>query len=178
MAKKTTTESGEQPTAKEIRLPADTTIKVYNSAFTEATEAMDATKEELKDASDIAKKKHLHMPSFKVAKTLYDNWGDGDAKSAEKLAVWLANFDKYRKYFKLDELASLQGRMFGEGEIGSKSETEEEDSGEQEEDLRPRHLRQPGASAASVVQDLAAKSGAKTSDDPDPIDGVGRGKPH
>ena len=42
-------------------------------------------------------------------------------------------------------------------------------------DLRPRHLRQPGASAADAVKDLAAKAGAKTSAE-DPITKVGRGK--
>jgi hypothetical protein len=181
MAKKTTTESGQEPTGKEIRTPADTTIKVFNVAYNSAGEEMDTVKETLKDASDIAKKKFLHMPSFKVVKTLFDNWGDGDAKNAEKLAVWLANFDKYRKYYKLDELGNLQGRMFAEGEIGSKPEDEIPDD-EETEDLRPRHLRQPGASVTSdqpknPVQEMAEKSGAKTSN-VTPIDQVGRGKPH
>lgn len=177
MAKKTTTASGEEPTGKEVRIPADGTVKVFNAAFNEAHEAIDEANEGLKDASDTAKKKHLHIPSFKVAKTLFDKFGDGEAKNAEKLAVWLANFDKYRGYFKLDELANLQGRMFAEGEIGSKPPRELDEDGE--EYPRPDHLRQPGASAASnPVQDMATKAGAKTSN-VTPIDQVGRGtKPH
>lgn len=181
MAKKTTTESGQAPTEKEIRVPVDSTIKVFNTAFTEAVEEIDTTKETLKDASDIAKKKHLHLPAFKVVKGLYDKFGDGEGKNAEKLAVWLTNFDKCRKYFKLDELAKLQGRLFGEGEIGGSGDEEppREPDEDGEPDLRPSHLRQPNASAASVVQDLASKSGAKTSKEgEDPIDQVGRGKPH
>ena len=183
MAKKTTTASGHEPTGKEIRTPADSTIKVFNVAYNTAGEEIDTVKETLKDASDIAKKKFLHMPSFKVVKTLFDNWGDGDAKNAEKLAVWLANFDKYRKYYKLDELGNLQGRMFGEGEIGGNPESDDsEEIPDGEEDLRPRHLRQPGASVTSdqpknPVQEMAEKSGAKTSS-VTPIDQVGRGKPH
>ena len=176
MPKKTTTESGQEPTGKEIRTPVDSTIKVFNVAYNAATEEIDATKEILKDASDIAKKKFLHLPSFKVVKTLFDNLGDGDAKNAEKLASWLANFDKYRAYFKLDELANLQGRLFKEGEIGSKPEREVDEDGEP--DMRPDHLRQPNASVASnPVQEMAEKAGAKTN--VMPIDSVGRGpKPH
>jgi hypothetical protein len=177
MAKKTVTESGEAPTGKEIRVPADSTIKSFNVAYNSAGEEMDTVKETLKDASDIAKKKFLHMPSFKVVKTLFDNLGDGDAKNAEKLAVWLANFDKFRKYYKLDELANLQGRMFAEGEIGSKPPREPDEDGEP--DMRPDHLRHTDASAASnPVRDMAEKAGAKTSN-VTPIDHVGRGpKPH
>ena len=178
MAKKTTTESGQEPTGKEIRIPADGTIKVFNSAFNEAHEEIDTANEALKDAADIAKKKHLHIPSFKVCKTLYDKFGDGEGKNAEKLAAWLANFDKYRKYFKLDELANLQGRLFADGEIGggatATGEPEREVDEDGEPDMRPNHLRQPGASAAEAVQNMAAKAGAKTSSTP-PIDEVGRG---
>jgi hypothetical protein len=184
MPKKAVTESGQEPTGKEIRVPADSTIKTFNGAFNDVAETIDGAKEELKDASDIAKKKFLHIPSFKVVKTLYDKFGDGDAKNAEKLAVWLANFDKYRKFYKLDELANLQGRLFGEGEIGGNKDVngvarEVDEDGE--EDPRPSHLRQPGASATSnPVADLAAKAGAglKKGDGEDPIDQVGRGKPH
>src|ERR1700761_232161 len=118
VAKKTKTETGQEPTGKEIRVPADSTIKTFNSAFNDAHETIDDANVELKDAADIAKKKHLHLPAFKVVKGLYDKLGDGEAKHAEKLAAWLANFDKYRRFFKLDELANLQGRLFGEGEIG------------------------------------------------------------
>lgn len=174
MAKKTTTESGKEPTGKEIRIPADGTIKTFNVAFNEAHEEIDRANEALKDAGDLAKKKHLHMPSFKVAKGLYDKFGDGDGKNAEKLASWLANFDKARAFFKLDELANLQGRLLGEGEIGSKPPRAADEDGEP--DMRPDHLRQPGASAASnPVRELAEKTGATVH----PIDGVGRGnKPH
>lgn len=55
---------------------------------------------------------------------------------------------------------------------------------EGEEDLRPRHLRQAGASAASTVQQLAANAGAKTSppndskNPDDPINKIGRGPDH
>lgn len=180
MAKKTTT-SGEEPTGKEIRLPNKDTIKNFNVAFNQAHEEIDGVNERLKDAADVAKKKHLHMPSFKVVKNLFDKLGDGDAKNAEELAAWLSHFDEYRAYYKLDELANLQGRLFGKGEIGSKDVNgvprEVDEDGEA--DPRPSHLRQPGASAASnPVQDLADKAGAKTSN-VTPIDQVGRGnKPH
>lgn len=175
MPKKTTTESGQEPTGKEIRVPADSTIKTFNGVFNDVAETIDSANEELKDASDIAKKKFLHIPSFKVVKTLYDKYGDGDAKNAEKLAVYLANFDKYRKFYKLDELANLQGRMFAEGEIGAKPPRATDEDGEP--DMRPDHLRHQGASAASnPVQEMAEKAGAKTSN-VTPIDKVGRGDP-
>ncbi len=55
------------------------------------------------------------------------------------------------------------------------------DEGEPDEakDLRPRHLRQPNASAAADhVRDLATKAGAKPASGDDAIDKVGRGKPN
>ena len=181
MAKRTTMETDQQPSGKEIRTPADQTVKVFNSTFDDVKATVDDANEELKTAADEAKKKHLHLSSFKDVKKLYDAFKRAKNQSiaAEKLAAYLANFDKLRKYFKLDEHANLQGRMFGEGEIGSSADVNgvprdiQEDG---EPDDRPTHLRQPGASAASVVQDLASKTGAKTQD---PIDQVGRGpKPH
>lgn len=175
--KKTTTESGKEATGKEIRRPNDTTLKNFNAAFNQAHEEIDEANKDLKEAASTAAGKHLHLPSFKVVKGLYDKFGDGEAKNAEKLALWLANFDKAREYFKLDELANLQGRMFGEGEIGSGPKAGDgAPEPDEDEDLRPRHLRQPGASAASVVQDLAAKTGAKTQPE-EPLDKVGRGAP-
>ena len=179
MAKRTSIESEKQPSGKEIRIPADTTIKSFNSAFCDVKETVDGANEELKDAADVAKKKHLNLSAFKTAQKLYDSFQNAKNQSiaAEKLAAWLANFDKLRKYFKLDEHANLQGRMFAEGEIGGGGGDTDEEPGREvqedgEPDDRPRHLRQPGASAAGHVQDLAAKAGAKTSD---PIDQVGRG---
>lgn len=174
MPKRTTVER-EEPTGKEIRRPADTTIKVFNFEFDNAKETVDEANDGLKEAAKTAKSKHLHIQSFKVAKMLFEKAKDGEAQAAERLAVWLANFDKYREYFKLDALANLQGRMFGEGEIGAAPAREADEDGEP--DMRPDHLRQPGASAAGIVQDLAAKTGAKTSDE-DNITKIGRGKTH
>lgn len=186
MAKRTTIDSEQQPSGKEIRLPADTTIRAFNSEFCEAQEIVDEANEHLKDAADIAKKKHLNIWAFKICQKLFDDCKNAknEALAAEKLAVKLAQFDKMRKYFKLDELAALQGRMFAEGEIGgSGDEPEREIQEDGEPDDRPRHLRQPGASAApNPVADLAAKAGATMPDSsPDnPINQVGRGgsKPH
>lgn len=178
MGKRTTVESEQSPKGKEIRLPADSTIKTFNSEFCDAQETIDEANESLKDAADIAKKKHLNVWAFKVCQKLFSDVKNAknEALAAEKLAVKLAQFDKMRKYFKLDELANLQTRMFAEGEIGGDSEPERETDEDGEPDMRPNHLRQPGASAASHVQDLAAKSGATVA----PIDQVGRGpaKPH
>lgn len=187
MGKRTTIEADKQPSGKEIRIPADTTVRDFNSAFDEAKGTVDGANEELKDAADVAKKKHLNLSAFKDIKKLFDAFQRAKNQSiaAEKLAGYLANFDKLRKYFKLDEHANLQGRMFGEGEIGGEPGRDTDEDGEP--DVRPRHLRQPGASAATVepgapprpnpVADLAAKSGAKTQGDGDnPIDKVGRGK--
>lgn len=185
MAKRTSIESEQQPTGKEIRLPADSTIKTFNAAFCEAQETVDETNERLKDAADIAKKRHLNVWAFKICQKLYADVKNAknEARASEKLAVKLAQLDKIRKYFKLDELASLQGRMFAEGEIGAKGEPAREIQEDGEPDDRPRHLRQPGASAASAepgaaakaVQDLAAKSGATLPDAN--LDKIGRGKP-
>jgi hypothetical protein len=175
MPKRTTMESDQKPSGKEIRIPSDGTIKSFNSTFCDVKETVDGANEELKDAADIAKKKHLNLSAFKTVQKLADAFHNAKNQSiaAEKLATWLANFDKLRKYFKLDEHANLQGRMFGEGEIGGEPPREKDEDGEP--DMRPTHLRQPGASAASVpnpVQELAEKTGAKTQ----PIDQLGRGK--
>jgi hypothetical protein len=180
MAKRTTIESEQQPSGKEIRLPADSTIKVFNSEFCDVQETVDEANVRLKDAADVATKKHLNLWAFKVCQKLYDDLksAKNEALASEKLAIKLAQFDKMRKYFKLDELAGLQGRMFGEGEIGGSVDKDDEEPPRETQadglpDDRPRHLRQPGASATNAVRDLAAKSGAKTNDDP--IDKVGRG---
>lgn len=172
MGKRTSIESEQQPTGKEIRLPADSTIKTFNAEFCEVQEVVDEANERLKDAADIAKKKHLNVWAFKIGQKLYDEVKNAknEALASEKLAIKLAQFDKVRKYFKLDELASLQGRMFAEGEIGSKPARATDEDGEP--DMRPDHLRQPGASVSNPVADMAAKAGAKTSE---PIDKVGRG---
>lgn len=189
MAKRTTVESEQQPTGKEIRLPADATIKTFNGEFCEVQETVDDANERLKDAAEIAKKKHLNLWAFKVCQKLYTDLksAKNEALASEKLAIKLAQLDKMRKYFKLDELAGLQGRMFGEGEIGAGGKVTDVNGVERgvdedgEPDVRPSHLRQPNASAASddsskpnPVRDLAEKTGAKVQ----PIDQVGRGKPH
>jgi hypothetical protein len=178
MGKRTTIESEKQPTGKEIRLPAKSTVKTFDNAFTEAKETIDDANAGLKTAADEAKSKHLNLWAFKTVRKLFDDFhaAENEALASEKLAIKLAQFDELRKSYKLDELANLQGRLFGEGEIGSKPERAVDEDGEL--DMRPDHLRQPGASAASVVQDLAAKSGAKTSDGADPLDQIGRGKPN
>lgn len=177
MGKRTTIETDQQPSGKEIRIPATTTIKSFNSSFNEAKETIDGANEELKGAAEEAKKKHLHLSAFKDAKKLFDAFHRAKNQSiaAEKLASYLANFDHLRKHYELDKLANLQGRMFAEGEIGGEPKRETDEDGEP--DLRPRHLRQPDASgAAAAVQNLADMSGAKRSDGPAPIDQVGRGK--
>lgn len=175
MAKRTSIQSEQQPTGKEIRLPADTTIKTFNSEFCEAQEIVDDANEKLKDAADVAKKKHLNLWAFKVCQKLYEAFksAENESLASEKLAIKLAQFDKMRKYFKLDELAGLQGRLFGEGEIGGGEPPRKRDE-DGEPDMRPNHLRQPGASAADHIKDLAAKAGAKPAGD-DAIDKVGRG---
>lgn len=189
MGKRTSIESEQQATGKEIRLPADSTIKTFNSEFCEVQETVDEANDRLKDAADIAKKKHLNVWAFKVCQKLFDDVKNAknEALASEKLAVKLAQFDKMRKYFKLDELAGLQGRMFAEGEIGSTPKGDDEDeieASEDDKDLRPRHLRQPGASvtsaepdaAAKAVQDLAARTGASLRTDEADVAKVGRGK--
>ena len=184
MGKRTSIESEKQPTGKEVRLPAKTTIKTFNSVFDEVKETVDGANEELKTAADEAKAKHLNLWAYKTAKKLYDDFhaAENDALAAEKLAIKLANFDECRKYFGLDEIANLQGRLFGEGEIGSKTDVngvprEVDEDGE--EDPRPSHLRRPGASAASAVQEMAEKAGATIPPKDDPMNSVGRGpKPH
>lgn len=192
MAKRTTIESEKQPTGKEIRLPAKTTIKTFDAVFDDVKGTVDTANEALKTAADEAKAKHLNLWAYKTAKKLYDDFhaAENDALAAEKLAIKLSNFDECRKYFGLDEIANLQGRLFGEGEIGAGGKVtdvngvEREVDEDGEPDPRPSHLRREGASAATVepdaplrpnpVQDLAEKTGAKVQ----PIDQVGRGKPH
>ena len=179
MAGKKTTTAGEEPTGKAIRLPSDGTVKVYNSAYTDAMEGMDDIKETLKDATDVAKKKHLNPWAFRLVKGLFDKFCDGDPKKGETLAMRLAQFDKLRAYFKLDEFANLQGRLMPEGEMGSPPREKDEDG---EPDMRPDHLCQPGASAAEpssatdAVRELAAKAGATPRADDDALKNVGRGK--
>lgn len=180
MGKRTAIESEQSPKGKEIRLPADTTIRTFNSEFCDAQDVIDEANESLKKAADEAKAKHLNVWAFKICQKLAEDVKNAknEALAAEKLAIKLAQFDKLRKYFKLDELANLQGRMFGEGEIGGSAEEPGREIQEDgEPDDRPRHLRQPGASASQHVKDLAAKAGADTVN---PIDQVGRGpaKPH
>lgn len=162
MGKRTTIETDQQPSGKEIRTPAPGTIKVFNSTFDDVKSTIDDANEELKGAADEAKKKHLHLGAFKVVKGLYDSLkkAKNESIAGEKLAKWLANFDRLREYFKLDELANLQGRMFAEGEIGGTPPRATDEDGQP--DMRPHHLRQPGASAATnPVQDLAAKAGGR-----------------
>lgn len=178
MGKRTTIEADKQPTDSEIRIPDKQTIKVFNSTFDDVKSTVDEANKDLKESATTAKGKHLNISAFKVAKGLFDGFKNAknDSIASRKLASWLANFDRLREYFELDKHANLQGRMFGTGEIGSKDPPREVDQ-DGEEDPRPRHLRQPGASAATnPVQELAAKTGAKTQ--PDPIDNVGRGKPN
>jgi hypothetical protein len=177
MGKRTTVESDQQPSGKEIRIPADTTIKVFNSTFDEVKETIDGANDDLKTAAGEAKKKHLSLSAFKDVKKLYDMFRKAKNQSiaSEKLAAYLANFDVLRKYYKLDEKANLQSRLLPAGEIGAEAE-------DGQADMRPSHLRQPGASVTSLnpVQELAAKTGATMPGGQDDLLGkVGRGnKPH
>jgi hypothetical protein len=175
MGKRTSIESEQQPKGKEIRLPAKSTITTFNSEFCDAQESIDEANEGLKKAAEEAKAKHLDIWAFKICQKLYSGVKNAknEALAAEKLAIKLAQFDKMREHFKLDELANLQSRMFAEGEMGSGTNPPRKTDEDGEPDMRPNHLRQPGASAAEAVKDLAAKTGAKTSTDP--IDNVGRG---
>lgn len=176
MGKRTTIEADKQATDKAIRIPAKSTIKAFNGAFNEAKETIDEANEQLKKDADEAKAKHLNLWAFKVCKKLYDDFhaAENEVLASQKLAVKLANLDECRKHFDLDGIANLQGRLFGEGPIGSTPERETDEDGEP--DMRPTHLRQPGASVTNVnpVADLAAKSGAKTQAS-DPLSQVGRG---
>lgn len=184
---KGTTTAGEEPTGKEIRLPAVTTIRSFNSAVDSAQETIDDAREDLNESKAAAQKNHLLPKPFKLAKDLHDAVKEAKNQStaAEKLAQYLAHFDHYRKHFKLDELANLQGRMFATGPIGERANDEPAREVDGEEDPRPRHLRQPGASAADAVKDLAAKAGATVRPDDEQLGKVGRGpdeaptgKPH
>jgi hypothetical protein len=181
MAKRTAIESEKQPTGKEIRTPADTTIKVFNTTFDDVKGTVDEANKDLQKSAQDAKSKHLNISAFKVVKGLADAFKNAKNPSiaSEKLAGWLANFDKLREYFKLDEHANLQGRFLKPGVIGDPPREKDEDG---VVDMRPSYLRQPGASAVeparpNPVADLAAKAGAKTQGD-DPIDRVGRGPEH
>ena len=186
MGKRTTIEKEDSPSGKEIRTPANPTIKTFNSVYDEVNETITGANDELKAAADVAKKKHLGIAAYKAVKKLYDGYQKAKNQSiaAEKLATFLANFDKLREYFKLDELANLQGRMLKVGEIGSSGEEKpssdddelppSDEADDDAKDFRPAYLKQPGASVTSnPVQDLADKAGAKTSGNP--IDQVGRG---
>lgn len=184
MGKRTTVESDQQPSGKEIRIPADTTIKVFNSTFDEVKETIDGANDDLKTAAGEAKKKHLSLSAFKDVKKLYDMFRKAKNQSiaSEKLAAYLANFDVLRKYYKLDEKANLQSRLLPAGEIGAEAEADvngvprgvDEDG---QADMRPSHLRQPGASVTSLnpVQELAAKSGAALPGQDNLLGKVGRG---
>ena len=187
MGKRTTIEKEDSPSGKEIRTPANPTIKTFNSVYDEVNETITGANDELKAAADVAKKKHLGIAAYKAVKKLYDGYQKAKNQSiaAEKLATFLANFDKLREYFKLDDLANLQGRMLAVGEIGSSGEEKpssdddelppSDEADEDAKDFRPSYLKQPGASVTSnPVQDLADKAGAKTSG-ATPIDQVGRG---
>lgn len=178
--KSTTTAAGEKPTEKEIRIPSKGTMRVYNEALTECIEAKNDAAENLKDATAVAKKGHLHPAAFKAVKALYDavKTAKNESIAAEKLARYLAQFDEARKFFRLDELAKLQGRMFGVGEIGGDGDPDEPGRELQEDgepDDRPRHLRQPGASAADHVRALAEQTGASQRADEEHLKGVGKG---
>lgn len=179
MAKRTTIEADRQPTGKEIRTPADQTIKIFNSTFDDVKSTVDEANKDLQESAKDAKSKHLNLSAFKVVKGLFDSFkkAKNESIASEKMAAWLANFDKLRTYFELDKIANLQGRMLAPGVIGSKPERETDEDGEP--DMRPDFIRQPGASAAepaksNPVRDLAEKTGATVS----PIDQVGRGKTH
>jgi len=101
MGKRTTIEADKQPTGKEIRTPADSTVKVFNSTFDDVKGTIDEANEELKDAAKAAKGKHLNLSAFKHVKKLFDSFHSAKNESiaAEKLAAYLANFDKLRKYY-------------------------------------------------------------------------------
>ena len=193
MGKRTTIEKEDSPSGKEIRTPANPTIKTFNSTYDAVNETIIGANDKLKLAADVAKKKHLGIAAYKAVKKLYDGYQKAKNQSiaAEKLATFLANFDKMREYFKLDELANLQGRMLKVGEIGSSGEpVADEDESEHPDpdatdddddakDFRPGYLKQPGASVTSgdpnPVRELADKAGAKIPGNP--IDQVGRGQP-
>jgi hypothetical protein len=185
MAKRTTIESDKQPSGKEIRTPDTQTIKNFNSTFDDVKATVDEANKDLQDSAKNAKSKHLNISAFKVVKGLVDAFKNAKNPSiaSEKLAAWLANFDKLREHFKLDEHANLQGRFLKAGTIGDDGKPPRGTDEDGEPDMRPDHLRQPGASAASAepgaqrpnpVADLAARAGAQTQ----PIDNVGRGPEH
>jgi len=176
--KKTTTADGAEPTGKEIRLPSAGTVRAFNSAVDTASDVIDDAKKELGESREAAVKGHLLPKPFKLAKDLHDGVKSAKNESiaAEKLAQYLAHFDHYRKHFKLDELANLQGRLLPTGPIGAGTEEPPRELDEDgEEDPRPRHLRQPGASASEHVRALADKAGVSPRPDEGNLNQIGRG---
>lgn len=120
-----------------------------------ANDAMDKGRERKSELiADAVENNNLHKTAFAWAMKLRKM----DPVKRNEL---LFHFDVYCDYEKFAREDLLDDRAAG--------------TPEGEEDLRPRHLKQPNASAAETVKDLAAKSGATTSDDP--LKQVGRGKP-
>lgn len=135
MAKETKT--GEELTGKAIRLISANALKGYHSdAVTLGTRIANMVGDLGKLTSEAVTKKYLNSKAYKICAWVLK-------QEPEKAAAFLASFDHMRKLMKCDEHAELQGRLFPDGDTAGTPVAEGE------EDLRPRHLRQPGASAAS-----------------------------
>lgn len=161
--------------AKAIRVIAETSLKGYAIDVDAIEKRIDVQKEKLAESTADAVKKHLNKVAWSFIKRLRKIGAD----DSDKLANVLAGFDHAREVFKLDDLANLNERMQFDGS-GSTQETTSEDTSpkaenDDEKDFRPRHLRQPGASAADEVQRLAQASGATPRADEDHLKNVGKG---
>lgn len=141
MVKKVQKETPASSQAKTIRLPTAGSLSSlmkqslnYDSQISKPTES----RSEL--MTDYKTNKHVDPPAFNIVKAMFK-------LSDEKLSVRLAHLLHYIEFAKdpqgrtLHEHATAQGKMFDErGEVDQDGET----------DMRPRHLRQPGASGADI----------------------------
>lgn len=176
--------------AKGIALISEKHLKTYHKQALMLGERIASAAGELRELTgEYVEDKNLNSIAYGWIKKLAKIQKMQDqGKAREKVAAILASFDHMRDILDLDDFAQLQGRMFSDGTGRPSAEVTGEDD-EETRDLRPRHLRQPGASAqeepnAAVntatehVRALAAGTGATLPSDEDPLNKLGRGPQH
>lgn len=152
-AKKAASKKGavEKVTAKDLmKLPSDPTIK---SAATEVSQtrkkvtALTGDKGLAGFLQGVKREKGLHPKALKDVESLRDRCIKTD-KGLAAVATYLAHREHYMEVLGVNEMVAKQGQMYTRPEAGESEKVETKvaaKTANDEPDVRPRNLRQPGA---------------------------------
>lgn len=148
--------SADKVTAKDLmKMPSEPTIKSAATEISQARKKVTAINGDKGLAGflqGLKREKGLHPKALKDVESLRNRCIKSD-KGLAAVATYLAHHDHYMEVLGVNEMVEKQGQMYTRPEAGEGSTAEPKANGG-EPDMRPRNLRQPGATTEGNVTTL------------------------